>query len=57
VKESTKNVYESGRLLASSQFQTETRARLHLPPVVPIDANSIRALVSKTRGIRMVEVK
>lgn len=57
VKESCKNLYNSGRLIGLSRFQMETRAKLELPPVPQIDTKPIKGMVNKTGAIKIFEMK
>jgi heterodisulfide reductase subunit C len=57
VKESCKNLFDTGRLLPLSQFQKDRRVKLQLPDVPPIDTNPIKGLVNKTRVANILEVK
>ena len=57
VKESCKNLYDTGRLLPLSQFQKDRRVKLQLPDMPQLDTNPIKGLVNKTRVANILEVK
>jgi len=57
VKESCKNLYETGRLLPLSQFQKDRRVKLQLPDVPQLDTNPVKGLANKTRVAGILGVK
>jgi len=57
VKESCKNLYDTGRLLTLSQFQKERRAKLQLPDMPQIDTSLTKELANKTRVADILKVK
>jgi len=57
VKESCKNLYDTGRLLPLSQFQKERRVKLQLPDVPQVDTNPVQGVMNKIRAVNILEAK
>lgn len=57
VREVCKNLRDTGRLIGLSRFQQESRAKLNLPAVPPVDTEPVRKMVTKTNASRIVGVK
>ena len=57
VKESCKNLYETGRLVTPSRFQRQQREKLKLPEVLQVDTEPIKGMMKKTAVAGILEVK
>jgi len=57
VRESFKNLNETGRLIPLSQFQKERRTKLNLPDVPQIDVEPIKEMMSKMKTADILKVK
>lgn len=57
VKESCKNLYDTGRLVTLSQFQRQQREKLKLPNVPQIDTEPTKGMIKNTRVANILEVK
>ena len=57
VKESCKNLYDTGRLIPLSLFQRQRREKLKLPDVPPIDTGPTKGIINKTRVADILKVK
>jgi len=54
VRESCKNLYDTGRLIALSRFQIGRRAERKLPPMPHINTESVKGMVDKTKAVDLL---